>query len=105
MPETLPWIGAIFAFTYLALYTRFASQFNYLAGAYNQIVAVRAQIRGTAPTEAQSDPDNNVSIQAWEAGFVEDAQELHLATKKIFSTAVWYMLDRSSPWFVDGLGR
>lgn len=29
--ETLPWIGAIFAASYAALYTRFASQWAYLA--------------------------------------------------------------------------
>ena len=29
----------------------------------------------------------------WKAAFVEDAQDLHLATKKMFSVAVWFMLE------------
>jgi len=92
-PETLAWIGTIFAFTYLALYTRFASQFNYLAGVYNQIMATRSEIRGLAATEELRNPDNNRSVIAWQAGFIEDAEALHLATKTMFSTAIWFMLE------------
>jgi hypothetical protein len=78
LPATLPWIGAIFGFTYVALYARFSSQFAYLAGVYNQIMATQAQIAGTAPTPAQQDPDSNEKIQIWMAGFVEDRLDLHL---------------------------
>ena len=92
LPETLPWVGATFAFAYLALYSRFASQSTYLAGVYNQIMATRAQIRGMAPTEAQRDLDSNVTLAGWSAGFIEDALEMHLATKKLFSVTVWLML-------------
>ena len=42
LPETLPWIGAIFAFTYAALYARFSSQWTYLAGFFNQISQTQA---------------------------------------------------------------
>jgi len=89
----LPWVGAIFAFTYAALYARFSSQWTYLAGFYNQIMATQAQIAGTAPTAAQSNPNSNEKIQIWKAAFVEDAQDLHVATKKMFSLAVWFMLE------------
>ncbi|MCV7068324.1 hypothetical protein H7H51_26095 [Mycolicibacterium farcinogenes] len=92
LSETLAWLGAIFAFTYAALYTRFASQFSYLAGVYNQIMATRSEIQSVASTAELRDPDNNPNIQAWQAGFVEDAQALHLATKKMFSIAIWFML-------------
>jgi hypothetical protein len=93
LPETLPWVGAIFAFTYLALYSRFSSQWSYLAGFYNQIMATQAQIEGTAPSIGQMNPNANKKIQIWKAAFIEDAQDLHLATKKMFSVAIWTMLE------------
>jgi hypothetical protein len=94
LPETLPWIGAIFAFSYAAFYARFSSQWTYLAGFYNQLMATQAQIAGTAPTLEQRDPDANPKIQLWKAAFVEDAQDLHLATKKMFSLTVWFILEQ-----------
>lgn len=41
--ETIPWLGAIFAGSYVALYTRFASQWAYLSEVYNQIMAAAVQ--------------------------------------------------------------
>ena len=46
--EDFAWLGAIFAATYAAYYSRFASQWNYLAGLYNQIMAIELQTL-TAP--------------------------------------------------------
>lgn len=75
--ETLPWFGAILAACYAALYTRFASQWTYLAGLYNQIMET------TSTVQCRED---NLAI--WKAAFVEDAVCLHLATKRIFRGAV-----------------
>src|SRR5438046_3051938 len=62
--------GVLFAGAYTAFYARFASQWSYLAGVYNQIMA--AQVRGI-PT----DPAGQNAFDAWQAGFIEDAEELH----------------------------
>ncbi|MES2822824.1 MAG: hypothetical protein V4732_04420 [Pseudomonadota bacterium] len=38
--ETIPWLGAILGAVYAALYARFASQWSYLSGLYNQQMEV-----------------------------------------------------------------
>jgi hypothetical protein len=68
-----PWFGTVFAATYAGLYSRFASQWSYLAGVYNQIKAA----------ECRKDVDANC-ISQWKAGFIEDAEDLHLIRKPIF---------------------
>jgi hypothetical protein len=80
--ETIPWYGATFAATYLALYARFASQWTYLAGLYNQIKAeeVKAAASGAAGAVAAAEV-----LASWKAGFVEDADELHPAPKRMFA--------------------
>jgi len=77
LAEKLPWLGAIFAVVYAALYTRFASQWTYLAGVYNQIKAA----------EARNDCDP-LKIAEWKAGFIVDAHELHLAQKALFAEII-----------------
>lgn len=56
--------------SYLALYARFVSQWGYLAGLYNLI----------KQTEATAGVDQKVIAQ-WKAGYLEDAENLHLAAK------------------------
>ena len=56
--------------SYLALYARFVSQWSYLAGLYNLI----------KQAEAVNDA-NPVVIAEWKAGYLEDAENLHLAAK------------------------
>lgn len=75
--ETLHWYGAIFAAIYAGLYTRFASQWTYLANVYNQIKA--AECRGGCDGER---------LAEWKAGFIEDAEELHLAGKTLFASVL-----------------
>jgi hypothetical protein len=72
-----PWFGTVFAASYAALYARFASQWTYLAGVYNQIKAA----------EGRKDATENV-IAEWKAGFIEDAAELHLIRKRMFASIV-----------------
>lgn len=72
-----PWFGTVFAATYAALYSRFASQWTYLAGVYNQIKSA----------ECRTDSEALV-IAEWKAGFIEDASDLHLLRKKMFAAVV-----------------
>jgi len=71
------WFGAIFAAVYAGFYARFASQWSYLANLYNQIKA----------TECTKDC-NADELAKWKAGFIEDAEELHLAAKPLFASVL-----------------
>jgi len=83
---TLPWVGAAFAATYTALYARFASQWAYLAGVYHQIKAVEVEI---ALQQNSAGPKISIaSMDEWKAGFLEDAENLHLALKPDFASVV-----------------
>lgn len=71
--ELSGWIVAAFGAIYLAFYSRFSAQWSYLANMYNQIKqaeVTRSDFLNTAEQLAQ-----------WKAGFIEDALELHLASK------------------------
>lgn len=85
--ETIPWFGAIFAGVYVALYSRFASQWSYLASLYNQIMqtAVQNPPKGVSPESA---------LRLWQAGFIEDAEDLHLAGKPMFASVIRSMLTK-----------
>jgi hypothetical protein len=83
--QKVTWFGAIFAAVYAALYARFASQWSYLAGVYNQI-------RESLVRTKESECDRNHLIM-WRAAFVEDALALHLATKPMFVPFISRLLD------------
>jgi hypothetical protein len=91
--DTLPWFGAIFAGIYAAYYARFAAQWSYLAGLYNQIKAAEAQVADTEDPERAS-----LVFAEWKAGFIEDAEELHLIEKRLFAGIV-------DAWLEDPLVR
>ena len=76
--NTIPWFGAIFAATYAGFYARFASQWTYLADIYNQIKSV----------EASTQCPNAEALAEWKAGFIEDADHLHLAAKPSFAPTI-----------------
>ncbi len=83
--DTIPWFGAFYAAVYTALYARFSSQWTYLAGLYNQIMA------------AMSRPDHDEGVlSSWQAAFIEDAEELHLALKPMYAELIrsWAAEDR-----------
>ena len=86
--NTVPWLGTIFAATYAAYYSRFAAQWTYLAGLYNQIMAAQVQ----APWDG--DVERQRVYSAWMAGFIEDAEELHLARKPMYASVIRSMLKR-----------
>lgn len=77
------WFGAIAAGTYASYYARYARQWEYLAGVYNQIKA--AETREGA---------NEDRIAEWKAAFIEDALALHLAMKPMFVPLIKSWLER-----------
>jgi hypothetical protein len=79
--SNLNWFGAIIAAMYIALYARFASQWTYLAGVYNQIMNSRAEVTNLSPEQERV-------YAAWWAGFVEDAEEVHLALKPMYASVI-----------------
>lgn len=63
--------------SYLAFYARFVSQWTYLAGLYNSI------------KQAESVPNSKKKVIAhWKAGYLEDAENLHLAAKNNIATII-----------------
>lgn len=84
--QILPWFGGIFAGVYAALYTRFGSQWTYLASQYNQIMAAQVQAPGDACKERAR------VLTIWKAAFIEDAEDVHLAMKMSFATSISTML-------------
>lgn len=82
--EHLPWLGAIFAASYTGFYARYASQWSYIAGLYNQIMAAAS----TSPTALEK----NASLLNWHAAFIEDCYYLHLDRKPVFAFLIKQML-------------
>jgi len=92
--ETIPWAGAIFGAVYASLYTRFSSQWSYLADLYNQ------QMEVASTTQFENEEMEN--FYAWQAAFIEDAVCMHLATKRGFSNAIHAMLkDQKIKYILD----
>jgi hypothetical protein len=82
LSDTLPWLGTIFAASYVSLYSRFSSQWSYLAGLYNQIKAAEINSVATGRTGVST------KLAEWKAAFIEDADDLHLSTKPIFASVI-----------------
>jgi len=90
-------VGWVFAGTYAALYARFSSQWSYLADLYNQIKAKQVDVAQHDATFTPYDR-NRMRIRGvrtaeevlaeWQAGFIEDAFELHLAGKRLFRNVI-----------------
>lgn len=84
---------------YIALYTRFSSQWQYLADLYNQIKAKEIDVAVVSAEAAKTDregldnkPDGMSSphitpqqlLLEWKRGFVADSEHLHLSLKEPF---------------------
>lgn len=84
----IPWLGAIAAAVYAAFYSRFASQWSYLADLYNQVKQKEASL----PSQESSDTTGKgcpfATVAGLKAALIEDAKTLHLATHKSFKYAV-----------------
>ena len=74
--EKAAWYGVIFGAIYTALYARFSSQWTYLANLYNSI------------KQAESSDGDNIKLSQWKAGFIEDAENLHMACKGSFVSVI-----------------
>jgi len=72
---------AVFAGSYAAFYVRFASQWSYLAGVYNQIKSTECRLQ-----EREEEPE---ALAEWKSGFIEDAYLLHLINKQGFADTIW----------------
>ncbi len=83
--EVLPWAGAVFAGTYAAFYARFSAQWSYLANLYNQLMQFSLSL-------SVEEADGNRLVNSWYAAFIEDALDLHLAKKSMFSTMIVELL-------------
>lgn len=93
----------MYAAVYASFYARFVSQWTYLSNLYNQIKNADLEF-------GKSCVMNNSSIQCgktcnclakdkldgWKAGFIEDAETLHMETKPIFSTVIYIWLENNS---------
>jgi hypothetical protein len=80
--EHFVWLGAIFGATYAALYSRFASQWTYLAELYNTMMATRIQ------GDDDLGEKRGEAYVRWCAGFIEDAINLHLAAKPLYASVI-----------------
>lgn len=87
--QTIPWLGAILGGVYAAFYSRFSAQWSYLSSLYNQIMATYSSLSDTKQK-------SNETFSCWQAAFIEDALELHLATKPMFAVAISEMLLQES---------
>lgn len=76
--ELAPWFAAAAGAVYAALYARFSSQWSYLAALYNQIKQTEVQLMHDGVSDGVS---ANERLAQWKAGYIEDAQDLHLHTK------------------------
>ncbi len=80
--DNFEYVGAVFAGSYTLYYARFASQWTYLAGVYNQLMV-------TLVTQPPGEEANrNAAYAQWKAGIIEDAYLLHLAAKPMFAPLI-----------------
>jgi hypothetical protein len=86
--EHLPWYGAALGGVYAALYARFSSQWQYLAGLYNQLMAAE-----DARPRVLLVGEHRKRRMLWWHAFIVDAQDLHLALKPSFAGAVSSLLE------------
>jgi len=83
----LPWFGVLFGGIYVALYSRFSSQWSYLASLYNSLMQLECQ----EPRSELKGAKLERRAMAW-AAFIDDAWTMHLAAKPSFSSAIRALL-------------
>ncbi|MEX2554399.1 MAG: hypothetical protein WEB06_02070 [Actinomycetota bacterium] len=82
--DALKFLGVVFAASYTALYARFSQQWTYLANLYNQIKATEVR----ASTSGPMNEDASKRLAEWKAGFIEDADAVHLVKKRLFASVI-----------------
>lgn len=90
--DKFAWFGIIFGALYTALYARFSSQWSYLANLYNSIKRCEA-----------ASGDSGV-VADWKAGFIEDADNLHMVGKTTFVSVIkaWSLDSSVESCFLSG---
>lgn len=81
--DIAPWFAAATGAVYAALYARFSAQWSYLAGLYNQIKQAELEMAYTNSNDVGLD-----RLAEWKAGYIEDAQALHLHAKENVAAVV-----------------
>lgn len=76
--EIAPWFAGAAGAVYAALYARFSSQWGYLAALYNQIKQAEIELTYANGPNVEA---AKKKLAQWKAGYIEDAQDLHLHTK------------------------
>ena len=87
LKELAPWFAGATGGIYAALYARFSAQWSYLAGLYNQIKQTEVELLAQHPAvSAQA----HATLAQWKAGYIEDAEELHLHTKSNVAAIIYH---------------
>jgi hypothetical protein len=84
--DHIGWLGAILAVVYAGFYARYSSQWSYLAGLYNQLMA-------TASTLSEEQRNGRTFLN-WQVAFIEDCYFLLLDRKEIFSVVIKQTLEK-----------
>lgn len=108
--EKLEWFAAFIGFSYLALYSRFASQWSYLADLYNRIMQSRADNADSNSLYTYDEKKKLSKLSQreqiyayWLAGFIHDARDLHLSDKDSYKSVIESML--KLPGVSEALGE
>lgn len=82
------WYALVLAAVYTALYTRYASQWQYLAKLYNDIKSKEIDLASRDEHEERTSP----LINSWKAAFIADAYAMHLVTQESYATVIGHWL-------------
>ncbi len=77
------WFGLVFAAAYTALYTRFAAQWKYIVDLYNSQSSMAVSVNRSGLSGA-----GRKAWATWRAAFIVDVDNVHLATKELFSLVI-----------------
>ena len=99
----------IYAAVYTSYYARFVSQWSYISNLYNQIK--NADISMCMNCNQNCDCSQHIQstnckscaaekLNGWKAGFIEDAETLHLVTKPLFAGVIYTWLTHN-----DGVAK
>jgi len=78
------WYAIVLAAVYTALYTRYASQWQYLAKLYNDIKSKEIDLASRGEHPERTGP----LLDRWKAAFIADANAMHLATQESYATVI-----------------
>ncbi|OWV00691.1 hypothetical protein B7994_06470 [Fibrobacter sp. UWR2] len=94
----------IYAAVYTSYYARFVSQWTYISNLYNQIKNAEISMCIGCDGKTPCTPDVSVvncnrcaalKLNGWKAGFIEDAETLHMVTKPLFAGVIYSWLTKN----------